>query len=64
MIEYIGSPSGRPLYFMALAVAGSDRVWLVTCTALRDSIAQHRPAFTRVIESFALRAPPKTPERR
>jgi hypothetical protein len=54
LIEYTGSLGGRDLHFLTLAVAGPDRVWLVTCTALAESYAGHRTAFTQLIESFSV----------
>ncbi len=52
VIEYTAGNGGRGLRHLALAVAGSDRVWLLTCTALDTSFSQHRPTFGQIIESF------------
>ena len=54
LFEYTGGDSGRNLHFLALAVAGRDRVWLVTCTALAESYPGHRAAFTQLIDSFSI----------
>ena len=53
-LEYAGEISGRRLRFLALVVSGADRFWLLTCTATADSYPEHRPAFSKVISSFAV----------
>ena len=58
-LEYTGAVGGRSLRFLALVVAGSDRFWLLTCTATADSYSEHEPAFSKVISSFAVTAPGK-----
>jgi len=55
-MEYAGSLGGNDLHFSALVVAGAGRVWLVTCTALESSFAQHRASFARVLDSFRVTA--------
>jgi hypothetical protein len=61
-IEYTASGSHR-LRHLALAVAGSDRVWLLTCTALDASFAQHRPTFEQIIQSFTPKQEPPSNRR-
>ena len=58
LFDYTGTTGGRDLHFLALAVAARDRVWLVTCTALAESYASHRLAFTRLIDSFSIQGTP------
>lgn len=43
---------GEDLRFLALAVGGGDRFWLVTCAAPAKSFDDHRPKFVELIESF------------
>jgi hypothetical protein len=52
--EYGGELAGQQLKFLALAVGGADRVWVLTCTARADTFEKHRAAFVQVIDSFAL----------
>ena len=61
VIEYTAKNSGRSLRHLALAVAGPSRIWLLTCTSLDSSFAQHRPVFSQIIDSFAL-TPEPTPQ--
>ena len=55
VIEYTLSSSGGPLRHISLAVAASERVWLLTCTALDASFSQHRSAFEHILESFTVK---------
>lgn len=53
-LHYRGTLGGRRLEFSALAVAGRDRVWLLTCTARADSFKQYQAPFARVVDSFKI----------
>ena len=55
IIEYTASTAGRKLHHLALAVASSDRVWLLTCTSLEESFPRHRPAFLQIVDSFRVK---------
>jgi hypothetical protein len=57
VFEYAGAMNGRELRYLAIAVGGADRVWLVTCTAPAGSFEQHRAAFVQVIESLEVSTP-------
>lgn len=56
VMESAGPLGGRDLRFLALAVGGEGRFWLVTCTASAERFEGYRPAFTRVLESFEVDA--------
>lgn len=62
LIEYTTSGS-HPLRHLALAVASSDRVWLLTCTALDASFSEHRPTFEQILKSFTLNPGPSRTRR-
>jgi len=51
-LHYRGTLGGRHLEFSALAVAGRDRVWLLTCTARADSFKRYQAPFAKVVDSF------------
>jgi hypothetical protein len=55
--EYSGQLAGHDLQFLALAVYGGDRVWLLTCSALAKTFADYKQAFGEVIDSFAVTKP-------
>lgn len=56
ILEYSGTVGDKELGFLALAVGGGDRFWLVTCTAPTDSFDDHRPSFVELLESFQVQA--------
>jgi len=56
IMESSGQLGGRDLRFLALAVGGEGRFWLVTCTAQAERFQELRPVFTRVLESFEVDA--------
>ncbi len=51
-LEYTGSQRNRDLRFLALAVIGAERVWLVTCTAPDETFDEYRAGFARTLASF------------
>ena len=55
--EYTGQLAGHDLRFLALAVYGGDRVWLLTCSALAKTFADSKQAFGEVIDSFTVTKP-------
>ena len=57
--EYSGQLGGHDLHFLALAVSGGDRVWLLTCTALSATFGDYKDAFTQALDSFTVVAPEK-----
>jgi hypothetical protein len=54
LIHYTGKQGGKDLAFVALAVFGEQRTYLVTCTATKDGYAALEPQFLACLESFAL----------
>ena len=55
--EYTGPLADHDLHFLALAVYGGDRVWLLTCSALAKTFADYQQAFGEVIDSFTVTKP-------
>jgi len=55
IIEYQGPMQGRNLHFLALAVIGSDRVWLATCTAPVERYPKLEKEFRAALASFEIR---------
>ena len=53
-ISYEGVQGGRRMKWIALAVAGEKKIYLLTCTALKDQFAKIEKAFRKCIESFKL----------
>ena len=51
---YKGSIQGKPMKFMALAVDGGDRVFLLTGTSLESNYDKYEATFKASISSFAL----------
>ena len=54
LIEYEGNQQGRDLRWIALAVITGERVYLVTCTALKGDYPKSEAAFKSCIKSFEL----------
>lgn len=52
LLEYSGTVGGEALRFLALAVGGEDRFWLVTCTAPAEDFDDHRPEFAELLDSL------------
>ena len=50
--DYEGSAGGRDLHWLALAVIDTDRVFLVTCTALKDAFPKYEQEFHTCVNSF------------
>lgn len=51
---YEGKQQGHDLKFMALAVVGKERVYLLTCTAPKRDFAGLEKRFKECLDSFAL----------
>jgi len=56
--DYEGSQAGRDLRFLVLAVMDGDRVFLVTCTALKDEFGDYQKEFEACLGSFKLISQP------
>jgi hypothetical protein len=52
--DYEGRQGGRELRWLALAVADKSRVFLVTCTASKETFERRRMGFEACLESFKL----------
>ena len=52
--EYQGYQQGNHLRWLALAVIDKERVYVVTCTALKDDYPKYEAAFKGCLESFEL----------
>ena len=50
--DYEGSAGGRDLHWLALAVIDTERVFLVTCTALKDAFPKYEQEFHTCVNSF------------
>jgi hypothetical protein len=50
--DYEGSAGGRDLRWLALAVIDTDRVLVVTCTALKDAFGKYEQEFHTCVNSF------------
>jgi len=54
LLEAAGTMNGRDLRFLQLAVVTEDRIWLLTCTGLKDENDARRSAFMAAVDSFKL----------
>ena len=54
LIEYEGSMGGQAFRWLALAVLDKERVFLVTCTATKDTFAKYEKEFRTCLDSFRL----------
>ena len=50
--DYEGAMAGRDLHWLALAVIDTERVFLVTCTALKDTFGKYEQEFHTCVNSF------------
>ena len=50
--DYEGSAGGRDLHWLALAVIDTERVFLVTCTAPKDTFGKYEQEFHTCVNSF------------
>ena len=50
--DYEGSAAGRDLHWLALAVIDTERVFLVTCTAPKDTFGKYEQEFHTCVNSF------------
>ena len=50
--DYEGSMGGRDVHWLALAVIDTERVFLVTCTALKDTFGKYEQEFHTCVNSF------------
>ena len=54
LIEYEGSMGGQAFRWLALAVLDKEHVFLVTCTATKDTFAKYEKEFRTSLDSFRL----------
>jgi len=50
--DYEGAAGGRDLHWLALAVIDTERVFLVTCTASKDTFGKYEQEFHTCVNSF------------
>ena len=50
--DYEGAMGGRDLHWLALAVIDTERVFLVTCTAPKDTFGKYEQEFHTCVNSF------------
>jgi hypothetical protein len=53
-LDYEGKMQGRELRWLGLIVVDKDRVFQVTCTALKKDFEEHEKEFKACLESFSL----------
>jgi hypothetical protein len=54
LFDYSGRQMNRDLRWLALAVVEKERVFLITCTALKGSFESREKAFRACLDSFAV----------
>lgn len=54
VFDYEGTVGGRALRWLALAVIDKEQVYLLTCTATKDTFSKYEKAFRDCVDSFKL----------
>jgi hypothetical protein len=53
--DYEGTQGGKELRWLALTVVDTDRVYIITCTALKEAFPKYEKEFQACLNSFRLK---------